>query len=130
MALIQVITRVNKDSSILKYPPTTNSLTIIMNLIPRVGSLVSWLMLFIGTHPFSHILLQHQSFLLLESPRQNLVGKWCHNSASSLIHTLDPNPSVIWLGPNLYPRPRNSEILPPSLVRRIGNFKNPINKFL
>ena len=38
--------------------------------------------------------------IVLSWDRQDLVGKWCHINTISLSHTLDPYPSVNFLGPN------------------------------
>jgi hypothetical protein len=39
---------------------------------------------------------------------QDVAGKWCHISANSWFHTLDPNPHVTSLGPKFCTRPVGS----------------------
>ena len=46
--------------------------------------------------------------LFLSGKWQDLAGKWCHISASSCFHTLDPNPSVHSLDPKFCSHPIRS----------------------
>ena len=58
MALIQVITRVYKESLTLRYPPNINIWLVLQIWYPRVGSLILLWMLIVDTMHSTYILFQ------------------------------------------------------------------------